>query len=144
VTFGRLVARMLGVPSVRALRGATTVAHDDPASIADAVTELLVMLQRENHLLTDEVVSAIFTMTPDLRTAFPAETARHLGWRHVPLICASEIEVPDAMPRCLRVLLHVERNWSGHTPRHVYLRDATRLRPDLAVTRETAVQSART
>lgn len=131
MTLGRFVARMLGVPSVRALRGAITVPRDDPEAIANAVTELLVELQRENHLAPDDVVSAIFTMTPDLHAAFPAETARHLGWKQVPLLCASEIGVPDALPRCLRVLLHVERDWRNTSPCHVYLREAERLRPDL-------------
>ena len=64
--------------------------------------------------------------------AFPAETARRAGWAHVPLLCVQEIAVPGGMPRCLRVLVHVERDWDGVLPRHVYLRDAAMLRPDLA------------
>lgn len=126
---GRRLARLFGVPTVRALRGATTVASDAPEAIAAAVTELLDVLRRENALRDDEVISAIFTMTPDLTAAFPAATARRNGWGEVPLLCATEIAVPGAMPRCLRVLVHVERSWTRR-PAHVYLRDARRLRPD--------------
>jgi chorismate mutase len=126
-----LLVRALRVPTVRALRGATTVSCDDAATIAAAVIELMDALCGENHLTDDEVISAIFTMTPDLRAAFPAETARRAGWSRVPLLCATEIQVTGSLPRCLRVLLHVERHWNGTKPRHVYLREAVSLRPDL-------------
>lgn len=128
----RLLRRALDLPRVRALRGATTVAADDAAAIRDATLELLGALRRENALRDDEVISAIFTVTPDLTSAFPAETARQAGWQSVPLLCMQEIAVPQGLPRCLRVLLHVERAWGDAAPRHVYLRDAAALRPDLA------------
>jgi len=131
MTIRGLLVRALRVPSVRALRGATTVRCDEAGAIADAVIELMAALCRENHLVDDEVISAIFTMTPDLRAAFPAETARRAGWSQVPLLCAIEIPVTGSLPRCLRVLLHVERHWNGTRPRHVYLREAVSLRPDL-------------
>lgn len=127
----RLLTRALGVPSVRAIRGAISVPIDTPDEVADAVRELLATLRHENALRHDEVVSAIFTVTPDLVSAFPAEAARSAGWEHVPLLCTQEIPVPDGLPRCLRVMLHVERPWNGTRPRHVYLREAVRLRPDL-------------
>ena len=122
----------LGVPAVRAIRGATTVPADETDAIRDAVLELLHAVRRENLFAASEVISAIFTVTPDLTAAFPAETARRAGWAHVPLLCVQEIAVPGGMPRCLRVLVHVERDWGGVPPRHVYLRDAAMLRPDLA------------
>jgi chorismate mutase len=126
-----LLTRALGVPSLRAIRGATSVPTDVPEAIALAVAELLCAMRRENALECDEVVSAIFTVTPDLVSSFPAEAARAAGWEQVPLLCTTEIPVPDGLPRCLRVMLHVERRWNGTRPRHVYLRDAARLRPDL-------------
>jgi chorismate mutase len=127
--FGRILGRLLGVPTVRALRGAITVTDDAPEAIAFAVTEMLDELRRENGLRDHEVISAIFTMTPDLTTAFPAAAARGHGWNDVPLLCATEVAVPGSMPRCLRVLVHVERSWRRR-PAHVYLREARQLRPD--------------
>lgn len=126
-----MLSRALRLPSLRAIRGATSVPDDTPEQIAVAVDELLMELRQQNSLDHNEVVSAIFTVTPDLVSAFPAGAARAAGWQGVPLLCTTEIPVPDGMPRCLRVMLHVERYWNGSAPRHVYLREATALRPDL-------------
>ena len=115
----------------RAIRGATTVDRDDPALIADAVREMLGAIVAENVLATENVVSAMFTMTPDLRSVFPASAARAMGWSDVPMMCASEIDVAGAQPRCIRVMLHVERAVTAPPVRHVYLREAVALRPDL-------------
>lgn len=127
----RWLRQLLAVPDVRAIRGAITVPSDDANAIRDAVLELLQEVRRENEFVDSEVISAIFTVTPDLTAAFPAETARHAGWNHVPLLCMQEIAVPGAMPRCLRILVHVQRDWREVAPRHVYLREAESLRPDL-------------
>lgn len=127
----RWLRQLLGVPDVRAIRGAITVPRDEPDAIREAVLELLQEVRRENRFVDSEVISAIFTVTPDLTAAFPAETARRAGWDHVPLLCMQEIAVPGGMPRCLRLLIHVQRDWQAATPRHVYLRDAVTLRPDL-------------
>jgi chorismate mutase len=115
-----------------AVRGATTVARDDPDEIRAATRELLEALLARNALRTDDVVSALFTLTPDLRSEFPARAARELGWVDVPLLCASSIPVAGALPRCVRVLLHVETARERAELIHVYLRDAGGLRPDLA------------
>jgi chorismate mutase len=117
-----------------AIRGAVQVERDDPESIARAVSELCAAINAANALAADEIVSAIFTLTPDLVSAFPAATARGRGWGDVPMICAQEIPVPGALPRVCRVLLHVNR--SG-PPQHVYLGGAAALRPDLAKGRPT-------
>ena len=130
MTAGSRIARVLRIPQLRAVRGATTVATDDRGAITDAVRELVTALEQANDFGRADVVSAIFTVTPDLSSAFPAEAARAAGWSEVPLLCSSEIAVPGALPRCVRVLLHVERHWPV-APRHVYLRDAAALRPDL-------------
>jgi chorismate mutase len=118
---------------VRGVRGATVTCEDKPEAILAATRELLVAILKANQTLEPEdIASAIFTVTNDLSAAYPAEAARHLGWNHVPLICALEIPVPGSLPRCIRVLLH----WNTHLPqdaiRHVYLGDAVRLRPDLS------------
>jgi len=117
---------------VRGIRGAINVETDSPAEILSATRELLQEILSSNGLdQFDEIVSAIFTTTPDLTSAFPAEAARGLGMQHVPLLCASEIDVPSAMPRCIRVLLHVYTDRSPEEIVHVYLRDAQQLRPDV-------------
>ena len=101
--------------SVRGIRGATTVAEDEPTEILAATRELREALLEANGLAEfDEVVSAIFPPTSDLNSTFPAEAARDLGMHQVPLLCAQEIPVPDSMPRCIRVLLHVNTTRSRH------------------------------
>ena len=117
---------------LRGLRGATTVERDEPPLLHDATRELLAELLARNALTTEQVVSALFTVTPDLRSDFPARAAREAGWGDVPLLCTTEIDVPDALPRCIRVLLHVETTAERSALRHVYLRGAAGLRPDLA------------
>jgi chorismate mutase len=116
---------------MRALRGATTVEANDADAILAATEELLSALARENRLVASDLVSALFTVTPDLDATFPARAARRLGWSDLPMLCATEIAVPGAVVRCIRVLLHVEQP-PDVASRHVYLRGATGLRPDLA------------
>ncbi len=130
MTLRRWCRRWLGVTSLRAIRGATSVAADEPALLAEAVTELIGELSRVNGLSDNEIVSAVFTATPDLVCAFPASAARAAGWCGVPLLSATEVAVPDGLERCIRVLLHVERDWTTAPPRHIYLRRAAALRPD--------------
>ena len=117
---------------VRGIRGATTVEVDEALEVLSATGELLESILSANQLKDfDEVVSAIFTTTADLSSTFPAEAARELGMHQVPLLCASEIPVPESMPRCIRVLLHVNTTKPQSEMVHVYLRDAQRLRPDV-------------
>lgn len=118
--------------AVRGIRGATTAERDTPESIHAATRELLhALLDRNSITAYDDIISVIFTTTPDLTSTFPAEAARALGMRHVPLLCAAEIAVPGALPRCVRVLMHVETTRSPREIAHVYLRAAKRLRPDM-------------
>lgn len=119
-------------PRMRAVRAATSVTTDDPALVRDAITELLTTLMTINAIDADDVISAMFTATPDLRSAFPATAARTLGWTDVPMLCATEIDVPGAPPRILRVMLHVERATSAPPLVPVYLHDAAALRPEHA------------
>jgi len=120
---------MTGV-SVRAVRGAITADEDTPDAIREATAELLGALLERNGLDSDDLISMIFTTTPDLRAEFPAVAAREIGLSHVPLLCASEINVPGALGRCIRVMVYAE--WPDGAPvRHVYLRDARQLRTDL-------------
>ncbi|HSQ26607.1 MAG TPA: chorismate mutase [Anaerolineales bacterium] len=118
--------------SLRAIRGATTAERNDPQVILAATRQLLeAILDRNPQLSVADLVSAIFTLTPDLNAVFPAQAAREMGWTQVPMMCAQEIPVPGALPLCIRVLLHCNTNLSAFEIRHVYLEEAVRLRPDL-------------
>jgi len=116
---------------VRGIRGATTVDRNDAAEIREATQELLQMILSENALCTEDLVSAIFTVTPDLNADFPASSAREIGWELVPLLCATEIPVPSGLSRCIRVLIHVNTTRCQTEIRHVFLRNAIALRKDL-------------
>lgn len=115
-----------------AIRGATTVDEDDASVIRAATAELLRRIVALNGLRPDDIISALFTVTPDLRSAFPAHAARELGWTDVALLCTMEIPVPGAIARCIRVLLHVDTGTPRKRLRHVYLRGARSLRPEWA------------
>jgi chorismate mutase len=118
--------------TVRGIRGATSVPEDKPELILSATRELLQQLLEQNAITHfDDVVSAIFTTTPDLTSTFPAEAARSLGMKQVPLLCASEIAVPGSLPKCIRVLLHVNTETPQAQIVHVYLHEARKLRPDM-------------
>lgn len=117
--------------AVRAVRGATQVDQDDRQEILDATTELLAAVLDKNALTHDDLISVVFTATPDLTSEFPAYAARQMGIVDVPLLCAGEIAVPGAMPRVLRLLAHVNTERSRQDVRHVYLRGAAQLRTDL-------------
>ncbi|MFZ1772082.1 MAG: chorismate mutase [Caldilinea sp.] len=114
----------------RGVRGATTVAQNDREEILKATRELLALVIHLNGIHTGDVASAIFTTTPDLRDAFPATAARQLGWLDVPLMCSHEIEVPGALEKCIRVLIHWNTDMPQQQIQHVYLRAAQALRPD--------------
>lgn len=118
--------------AVRALRGATQVDADDRDEIMKATAELVAELMSRNGLTTDDVISVIFTATPDLTAEFPALAARKLGFTDVPLMCASELNVPHALPRVIRLMAHIETDKPRSQMQHVYLRGATVLRLDIA------------
>ena len=118
---------------VRGLRGAINVDENSANCILEATRELLSELLRANGIEDfGEIASAQFTTTTDLNAAFPAEAARELGMRQVPLLCGTEIAVPGSMPRCIRVLLHLNTEKPQSEMAHVYLRDARNLRPDVS------------
>lgn len=117
---------------VLAVRGAVQVDRDDPADILGRTRELITEVVRRNGFDTADLISIVFTLTPDLTSCFPATAARDLGLVDVPLLCATEVPVPGALPRVVRLLAHVDSDRPRSSVRHVYLRGATRLRPDLA------------
>jgi chorismate mutase len=115
---------------LRALRGAVTVDRNDADSILEGTEELVREVMERNQLAAEDMVSCIFTCTPDLDAEFPAVAARRLGLDGVPLICAREIDVPDALPRVIRLMVHCYAD-DGRPSQHVYLREAAGLRRDL-------------
>ena len=116
----------------RGVRGATTVEANTPEAILKGTLLLLALMIRQNNIDKDDVASAIFTTTPDLDAEFPALAARQLGWMNVALMCAHELGVPGALPRCVRVLLHWNTPKTADEIVHVYIKGAERLRPDLS------------
>lgn len=117
---------------LRGIRGATAVEDDQPEAIFRATRELLEKILLANpSLRPTEIASAIFTVTPDLRSAYPARAAREIGWERVPMLCAQEIPVPDGLPFCIRVLIHWNTDLPSEAVQHVYLHQAASLRPDL-------------
>jgi len=118
--------------AVRAIRGAIQVDADERDAILKGTAELVTSVMDRNELTTDQVISVIFSATPDLSAEFPALAARALGFQEVPLLCCSEISVPGAMPRVVRLMMHVETNRERAGIQHVYLRGAAALRLDIA------------
>jgi chorismate mutase len=117
---------------VRAIRGATQVDANSSESILDGTAELVTEVMTRNDLSTDDVISVIFTVTPDLTAEFPALAARKIGFHDVPLLCANEIPVPGALPRVVRLMMHVNTGGPRSDIQHVYLRGAMALRLDIA------------
>jgi chorismate mutase len=115
----------------RALRGAITVEENTADEILKATSQLLLEMVQKNAVSIDDMVSIFLTMTPDLNATFPALAARSLGWSQVPLLCSSEIAVPGGLPRCIRVLMHINSEKKQSELKHVYLREAVMLRQDL-------------
>jgi chorismate mutase len=117
--------------AVRAIRGAIQVDENSREQVLDGASELVLEVLRRNDVEPGDLISILFTATPDLTAEFPAYAARQLGLTDVPLMCASEIAVAGALPRTLRLLAHVETSRPRSAIRHVYLRGAAALRTDL-------------
>ena len=112
----------------RGVRGATFIDEDTPEAILAGTRELLAAITQANDIATEDIASAFFTSTVDLRSAFPARAARELGWTDVPLLGATEVDKPHAPPRCIRVLLHWNTSRRQCEIVHVYLRGSDKMR----------------
>jgi chorismate mutase len=118
-------------PSVRAVRGATTVDVDTPEAVTERVVALLGQILDRNGLVEDDLISILFTATEDIVSTFPATAARSMGLGAVPLICARELSITGSVRRCIRVMLHVTTDRPRDQIHHVYLEGAQGLRDDL-------------
>lgn len=116
---------------IRGIRGAVTVETNTERAILDATRGLLEEMVRANDVATHEIAAVFFTTTRDLNAVFPAEAARQLGWHSVALMSGAEIDVPGALPRCIRVLMLWNTPRAQEEIAHVYLHEAEALRPDL-------------
>ncbi len=117
--------------NVLALRGAITLERDERTHLLDRVTRLLSEMLERNDIRHDDLISVLFTATPDIHSAFPAVAAREMGLGDVPLICAQELDIDGAMSLCIRVLMHLNTERDRAELRHVYLEAARSLRDDL-------------
>jgi chorismate mutase len=117
--------------SVRAFRGATQLSADTKAEMREAVVELLQEILTANSISNDDLISILFTATPDLQSDFPAAGVRELGLVDLPLICAQELDVKGSLPRTIRLLIHANSSLTRSEVTHKYLRGAVVLRPDL-------------
>jgi chorismate mutase len=121
---------------MRAIRGAITVERNSKESILKAVKELLETIINDNEIKGKEFVSILFTATPDLDQVYPAVSARQMGLEEVPLFCLQEMQVNGSLKRCIRVMVYINRDCSLSELKHIYLKDAVQLRPDLKRERE--------
>lgn len=116
---------------LRGIRGATTVERNSPEEILAASGELLDAVIEANDIDTEDIASIIFTVTADLDACFPAKAVRDKGYKYVPLLCVAEINVPGSLARCIRILVHVNTGKPQKEMKHIYLKEAVRLREDL-------------
>jgi chorismate mutase len=119
------------VKMVRAIRGAITVDNNTAEEIIKDTKTLLTEIEKANNLVLDDVISIIFSSTKDLDAAFPAVAARELGWTEIALMCTNEVYVPDSLKMCIRILIHINTEKGNKELKHMYLKGAKILRPDL-------------
>ncbi|MEE9199407.1 MAG: chorismate mutase [Dehalococcoidia bacterium] len=113
----------------RGIRGATTAEENTKEAILKATDELLRMMIESNDIEVDQVAAATFTTTQDLNAEYPAVAARRIGWNDTALICGHEMNVPDGLPRCIRILILINTEKSAKEIKHVYIKEAKNLRP---------------
>ena len=116
---------------LRGVRGATCATTNSKEAIVDTTKAMLQRIIEANGMEPDDIASAFFSTTRDLNAEFPAIAARQLGWKDVPLMCMHEMDVPNSLPLCVRVMIHWNTNKNAAEVRHVYINGAEKLRPDL-------------
>lgn len=117
---------------IRGVRGATTIESDQPQLVWDETEVLVRKIAEQNNIQPEDIISVILSTTPDITSAFPAKAVRSIeGWQYVPTMCMHEMNVPGALPLCIRVLMHINTEAAQKDVQHVYLNNAVQLRPDL-------------
>jgi chorismate mutase len=113
------------------IRGAITVDSDNEKDIVSSTDELLKKMIKINTVNIDDIVSIVFSCTTDLKSAYPAKAARQMGILNAGLLCLQEMQVNGSMNKCIRVLMHINSETSQNNAKHIFLREAVKLRPDL-------------
>jgi len=121
---------IIGMP-VRAIRGATTIEKNSVEDIMHETKNLLMEIVQANNINKEDIISVIFSTTKDINAAFPAKAAREIGWTDIPLMCTNEMDVPGSLEKCIRILMHINSDKSNSQLKHIYLKEARKLRPDL-------------
>lgn len=117
---------------IRGLRGAITVTADEAEQVWSETAKLVAQMAQANNVSAEAITSVIISTTPDITSSFPARAVRLMeGWQYVPVMCMHEMNVENALPLCIRVLMHAEVTVAQAEVQHVYLNDAVKLRPDL-------------
>jgi len=118
---------------IRGLRGAITIELDKPELVWEETARLVREVVAANQVEVEDIASIVISTTPDITSAFPARAVRFMaGWQYVPVMCMHEMDVPNALPLCIRVLIHANVEMAQKDVQHIYLNDAVKLRPDLA------------
>jgi chorismate mutase len=118
---------------IRGIRGAITIESDKPELVWDETARLVREVVAANNVEVDDIASILISTTPDIMSAFPARAVRLMdGWQYVPVMCTHEMDVPNALPLCIRILIHANVEVAQKDVKHLYLNDAVKLRPDLA------------
>lgn len=120
----------MGEKILRGVRGATVARENKKEEIIKRTEELLKEMIEANNIVIEDICSVLFSLTNDLNAEFPAVAARNLGWMDVPLICFTEIPVPGSLNKCIRVMINLNTEKSQNQIKHIYLYEATTLRPD--------------
>lgn len=117
---------------MRGFRGATTVTENNEAEILEETEKLVKLMVEKNNIEPDQISHVFFSVTDDLNATFPAKVSRRIpGWKYVPVMCMREIDVPNSLPKCIRVMLVAKTNLKQEEVEHIFLNDAVKLRPDL-------------
>lgn len=120
-----------GALAVRGIRGATTVSANRPDQVMNATAELLRAVFEANQIVSEQIASVFFSVTSDIDSVFPAKAAREMGLTQTALFCCQEAEIRDGLEKCIRLLIHYNTTKPQSEMKHVYLRGASILRPDL-------------
>ncbi len=122
----------MNIMTVRGLRGATTIEHDEAEKVLEATGNLVKEIAEKNQVSPEDIISVLVSTTADIQSTFPAKAVRSIeGWKYVPVMCTHEMDVPGGMPRCIRILMHANCEIPQKEIIHIYQNDAVQLRPDL-------------
>jgi chorismate mutase len=117
---------------IRGIRGATTVINNEESEIIQETKVMIEKMANKNSVQPEDIASVFISVTPDLNATFPAKALRLIeGWKYVPVMCMPEIDVPNSLSRCIRVMMTVNTTIEQQKVEHIYLNDAVKLRPDL-------------